>query len=182
TSRPSRARSSSGWPAAAERRSVPARLRTPVCYRLPGMKSIGSYLQGEWVTGPASGQLVNPATEEPLVELAAGPTPVGPALAWARERGGPALRRLTFAQRGEILRALSRAVHAHRDELIALAVANGGNTRGDAKFDIDGASGTLAHYADLGAALGPTRAWIDRDGGQLAPPPPSFRPHAAGPP
>ena len=35
-----------------------------------------------------------------------------PALAFARERGGPALRALTFAERGELLRALSRAIHA----------------------------------------------------------------------
>ncbi len=132
------------------------------------MKSIGSFLLGEWTAGPAGGTLLNPATEEPLVELASGPAAVGPALAFARERGGPALRKMTFAERGEMLRALSRAVHAHRDELIGLAVANGGNTRGDAKFDIDGASGTLAHYADLGAALGPARVLVDGESAQLA--------------
>jgi 3,4-dehydroadipyl-CoA semialdehyde dehydrogenase len=45
-------------------------------------------------------------------------------------------------------------MHGARDQLIQLAIDNGGNTRGDAKFDIDGAAGTLAAYADLGAALG----------------------------
>ncbi len=49
---------------------------------------------------------------------------------------------------------MSRAIHAHRDALIELAIKNGGNTRSDAKFDIDGASGTLAAYADLGKELG----------------------------
>ncbi|MFO0672846.1 MAG: hypothetical protein U0235_25070 [Polyangiaceae bacterium] len=47
---------------------------------------------------------------------------------------------MTFAQRGEMLRALSRAIHANRDELFGMAIASGGNTRSDAKFDIDGAS------------------------------------------
>jgi oxepin-CoA hydrolase/3-oxo-5,6-dehydrosuberyl-CoA semialdehyde dehydrogenase len=130
------------------------------------MNRIGSYLEGSWVPGPAAGTLLNPATEEPLAEVAAGPGALGPALAWARERGA-ALRRMTFAERGEMLRALARAVHAHRDELIALAVANAGNTRSDAKFDVDGASGTLSHYADLGAALGGARVLVEGDGVQL---------------
>ena len=42
------------------------------------------------------------------------------------------------------------ALQAHRDELLDLAVANGGNTRGDAKFDVDGATFTLAAYAEIG--------------------------------
>ena len=40
--------------------------------------------------------------------------------------------------------AFSRAIHAQRDALIEIGIQNGGNTRGDAKFDIDGAIGTLA--------------------------------------
>src|SRR5437879_10580403 len=74
---------------------------------------------------------------------------------------------MTFAQLGEVLRAWSKALHAHRDELIGLAIANGGNTRGDAKFDIDGAIATLAHYAELGAQLGSLRALRDGDVVQL---------------
>ena len=44
---------------------------------------------------------------------------------------------------------------------------NGGNTRGDAKFDIDGAIATLAHYAELGAQLGSLRALRDGEEVQL---------------
>ena len=74
---------------------------------------------------------------------------------------------MSFAARGEMLRAMSRALHAHRDELIGLAILNGGNTRSDAKFDIDGASGTLAAYADLAAELGDARVLVDGDATQL---------------
>ena len=81
--------------------------------------------------------------------------------------GGEALRALTFAERGQLLKALSKLIHAHRDELIELAIANGGNTRGDAKFDIDGASGTLAAYAELGIALGKTKFLVDGEAAQL---------------
>jgi oxepin-CoA hydrolase/3-oxo-5,6-dehydrosuberyl-CoA semialdehyde dehydrogenase len=46
-------------------------------------------------------------------------------------------------------------------------MANGGNTRGDAKFDIDGASGTLAAYADVAAQLGAVKHLADGEGIQL---------------
>jgi oxepin-CoA hydrolase/3-oxo-5,6-dehydrosuberyl-CoA semialdehyde dehydrogenase len=132
------------------------------------MEKLESYVAGAWVA--ASGKLqtlVNPTTEEPLAEAGTAGVDFGRAVAHAREVGGPALRALTFAQRGEILRALSRAIHAHRDALIEVAIRNGGNTRSDAKFDIDGASGTLAYYADLGKTLGDARFLVDGEGIQL---------------
>src|SRR5690606_32023384 len=65
-------------------------------------------------------------------------------------------RSMSFAQRGELLTAMSKAIYAKREELLDLAVADTGNTRGDAKFDIDGATAVLAAYAELGAQLGET--------------------------
>jgi oxepin-CoA hydrolase/3-oxo-5,6-dehydrosuberyl-CoA semialdehyde dehydrogenase len=58
-------------------------------------------------------------------------------------------------------------VHQDRDRLLQVAVENGGNTRGDAKFDVDGASGTFGWYADLGASLGAARLLPDGDSVQL---------------
>jgi oxepin-CoA hydrolase/3-oxo-5,6-dehydrosuberyl-CoA semialdehyde dehydrogenase len=66
-----------------------------------------------------------------------------------------------------MLMAASKAMHAHRDALLDLGIRNGGNTRKDAKFDVDGAIGTLAAYAEWGARLGETRAMLDGDGIQL---------------
>ena len=132
------------------------------------MKTLGSYLQDRWVTGKEPfATLVNPSTEEPLAQTSTAGLDLGAALAHARAQGGPALRELTFAQRGELLKAWSKALHAARDELIALAMQNGGNTRGDAKFDIDGGIATLAHYAELGAQLGGLQALRDGDAVQL---------------
>jgi oxepin-CoA hydrolase/3-oxo-5,6-dehydrosuberyl-CoA semialdehyde dehydrogenase len=126
------------------------------------MVELESHLAGQWVRGRGQGTaLLNPATEETLASAASEGLDLAPALRFARERGGAALRGLTFRERGELLRAMSRSVHAHRDELIALAIANGGNTRSDAKFDVDGASGTLAAYADLAAELGDARVLLD---------------------
>ena len=142
------------------------------------MKELRSYVSGQWVSGKGrAATLVNPTTEEALATASAEGVDFKGALAHARGTGGPALRAMTFAQRGEILRALSRAIHAHRDELILLAIANGGNTRSDAKFDIDGASGTLAAYADLAQELGDARVLPDGDGVQLGRSPRLFGVH-----
>jgi oxepin-CoA hydrolase/3-oxo-5,6-dehydrosuberyl-CoA semialdehyde dehydrogenase len=132
------------------------------------MIELGSYVAGRWIKGQGkAAELVNPATEEILATTSTEGLDFAGALAFARAQGGPALRAMTFTQRGEMLRAMSRAIHAHRDELLTIAQANGGNTRGDAKFDVDGASGTLAAYADLAVELGDTHVLVDGDAIQL---------------
>ncbi|MEZ4402042.1 MAG: 3,4-dehydroadipyl-CoA semialdehyde dehydrogenase [Kofleriaceae bacterium] len=132
------------------------------------MEILASYLAGAWTpgTGPAT-PLVNPTTEAPLAQVHGQGLDLGGALAYGRDRGGPTLRAMTFAQRGEVLAGLAKALHGAREELIALAIANGGNTRGDAKFDLDGASGTLAHYAELAKGLGERRVLADGEPVQL---------------
>lgn len=146
------------------------------------MERLESYVAGAWIAGRGEAQvLVNPATEEPLAETSTEGIDMARALAFARAEGGPALRALTFAERGALLRAMSRAAHQHRDALLEVAVQNGGNTRSDAKFDVDGAIGTLAYYADLGAELGGVRLLLDGDGVQLGRSPRFFGQHVLVP-
>jgi 3,4-dehydroadipyl-CoA semialdehyde dehydrogenase len=125
---------------------------------------LSHYLEGAFRSGSGdAATLVNPSTTEAIATVRPPSGSFAGVLAHARDVGGPALRALTFAQRAEKLAALAKVVHQKRDELIALAVENAGNTRGDAKFDIDGAAGSLAHYAELGAALGDRRVLLDGD-------------------
>jgi 3,4-dehydroadipyl-CoA semialdehyde dehydrogenase len=119
------------------------------------MRILASYLGGQW--HPGQGQLsplVNPTTEDVVAQVHTQGQDLAAAFAHARRDGRGALAALTFAQRGELLHALAKAIHGAREELIALAIQNGGNTRSDAKFDLDGASATLAYYGGLGAELG----------------------------
>ncbi len=134
------------------------------------MHMLRSYLAGHWMEGKAGGagpaRLENPATGEALAQASTEGVDFAAAVAHARTVGGPALSALSFAARGRLLTAASKALYEKRDELIGLAIDNGGNTRGDAKFDIDGAIGTLAAYGELGVSLGDTTFLRDREGVQ----------------
>ena len=132
------------------------------------MNSLRSYVGGHWVEGSGTPQVLqNPATEEPLAKVSSEGIDLATALDHARTRGGPALRALSFAERGALLKAMAQAIQAHRDELLDLAVANGGNTRSDAKFDVEGAILTLSTYAEIGETLGAAKFLVDGDGVQL---------------
>jgi len=67
----------------------------------------------------------------------------------ARETGGRALRRLTFHQRADELRALATHLGAHKEVLYRLAGDTGANKRDNA-IDIEGGIGTLSAYASRG--------------------------------
>lgn len=126
---------------------------------------IESHVLGEWKAGASEGStLVNPATEEVVATASTEGIDFAGALQFAREEGGSALRKMTFAERGELLQRMSDAMQAQREPLIESAIANGGCTRGDAKFDVDGGIGVLAYYARLGSKLGDQRILADGDG------------------
>lgn len=132
------------------------------------MQTLQSYVAGQWQAGNGKSQtLFNPATGEALAEVSSGGIDRGAMVKHAREVGGPALRALTFAERGKLLKAVSLALHEHREELLDLSQQNGGNTRGDAKFDVDGATGTLAAYAHFAKELPDAFHLADGEGIQL---------------
>lgn len=132
------------------------------------MNLLQSYVAGCWVTGSGPTKaLFDPATEETLAHVHDGGIDHAQVLQHARSKGLAALSQTTFAQRGEMLKSLSKMLHERRDELIAISTRNGGNTRGDAKFDLDGMTGTLAFYGNLGASLPANGLWLDGEGLQL---------------
>ena len=146
------------------------------------MLTLRSFLGGEWRAGAGELQtLVNPATEAPLARAGSDGVDLAAALDFARRQGGPALRALGFAERGALLKAMAEALQKARDELLQLAIANGGNTRSDAKFDVDGAIATLHAYAEIGAGLGAARFLRDGEGIQLGRSPRFHGQHVAVP-
>ncbi len=133
------------------------------------MKTLKSYVYGTWheaTTGLVP--LLNPSTEEVVAMAGSDGVDFGAVLAYARDKGGPALRGMTFAERGALLKEMSKVMREYRDELLALSAQNNGTTIPDGSFDVDGASGTLAYYAMQGKILGDRRLLAEGDGVQLA--------------
>lgn len=126
------------------------------------MLTLSSWLRDSWQSGQDPQTLLyDPTHKTPIAQASTRGLDLAGALAHAREVGGPTLRSLTFAQRGELLNKLAAAIHGARDALIDVSRENMGTTRSDAKFDIDGAAGTLASYGNLGKSLGDRTFLLD---------------------
>ena len=89
------------------------------------MKNLKSYVCGDWYEAPEGHvPLRDPSTEKIIAQASTMGLDFGAALDHARTVGGPALRKMTVAERGEVLGAMSKALHACRDELIELSMEN----------------------------------------------------------
>ena len=125
---------------------------------------IRSYVEDRWQDGEGRGaELFDPSTGVVVATASTVGIDMGAALVHARRVGGPGLRELGFAERGAILKGLAGVIREHRDELYEIAKSNGGNTLGDAKFDIDGASGSFHFYAGVAKGLGNRAVLVDGD-------------------
>ncbi|HJY86002.1 MAG TPA: aldehyde dehydrogenase family protein, partial [Candidatus Acidoferrales bacterium] len=80
---------------------------------------LNSYVCGEWRAGAGKqSELVNPSTEEVLAQTSTAGLDLAGAVRFARDKGGRALRAMTFAQRAQILQKLAKVVGDAREELI----------------------------------------------------------------
>ena len=132
------------------------------------MKTLRSFVHDEWHQADSGfAPLHNPCTEEPIARAGSQGIDFGAAYEHARNVGGTTLRDMSFAQRGELLSAMSKALYTRREELIELSSLNTGVTRKDAKFDLDGATFTLSYYGKLGKSLGDRKWFAEDDGAQL---------------
>lgn len=123
---------------------------------------LASFGRNRWLNGGGGNELLS-AVDSTVV--AAMPRDSGDTLEmldYARKVGGPALRRLSFQDRGKILRAAAEALTARKEELYELSYATGA-TRPDSAFDIEGGIGVLFVYASKAKSLPDGRVMLDGD-------------------
>jgi len=109
-----------------------------------------SYVAGGWYAGDRDVRSLRDATTGQVVaEASSVGIDFAAMLTYAREVGGPALRRLTFHERAAILKQLAQHLSGLKEEFYALSFATGA-TRADSWIDIDGGIGTLFAYASRG--------------------------------
>ena len=80
-------------------------------------------------------------------------------LEYGRNVGGPALRAMTFPQRGELLKKMAGVLNGHLEEFYEIAAAYGATKR-DAWMDVEGGIGTLFVYSSLGRKALPDSSFI----------------------
>jgi oxepin-CoA hydrolase/3-oxo-5,6-dehydrosuberyl-CoA semialdehyde dehydrogenase len=117
---------------------------------------------GAWRRASGEGQvLADAATGAPVAVIGAIVPDLAGALGYAREVGGPALRRMSFHDRAAMLRALAEWLTERKGPLHTESLATGA-TRADGLIDVDGGIGTLFAYASKGRReLANTRVLLD---------------------
>ena len=111
---------------------------------------LGNLIQGKWVEGDGDGKVLTHAINgEAVASITSSGLDFGDILKYARATGGENLRKLTFHERGEMLKGLAKYLLEHKQELYALSTATGA-TRGDSWVDIDGGISTLFVYSGKG--------------------------------
>lgn len=113
------------------------------------MTKLGNYITGNWVTGDGDGQvLYHAVTGEPLAAATTKGLDFKAILDYARQKGSPALRKMTFQQRGLMLRALALHLRNQLEQLYTISYQTGA-TRADSWIDIEGGIGNLFANASL---------------------------------
>ena len=109
-----------------------------------------SFVAGRWQAGSGAGVALRDATTgEVIARAGAEGLDTALMLRYARETGGPNLRRLTFHERAALIKSLARFLGEHKDEFYSLSYATGA-TKADSWIDIDGGISTLFVYASKG--------------------------------
>jgi len=113
------------------------------------MTKLQNYITGKWITGDGEGQqLFNAITGEPVATASTKGLDFKAMADYARTIGNPALRKMTFHQRGNMLKALDLHLRNHLDKFYKISYQTGA-TKADSWVDIEGGIGNLFANASL---------------------------------
>ncbi len=109
-----------------------------------------SYACGEWFTSESDGvELKDASTGELVATCTSDGLDFGKMAKYAREVGGPALRKMSFHTRAILLKKMANALVEFKREFYDLSYQTGA-TKGDTWVDVDGGLGTLFVYSSKG--------------------------------
>lgn len=127
-----------------------------------------NYLQGAWVPHAGEGIPQFDAIDGTLISTCGSEgLDYSATLHYARKVGGPALRKMSFQERGRMLKALALFLNERKEKYYTLSHRSGA-TRADSWIDIDGGIGTLFAYASLRRKLPDTRWYLDGEAAKLS--------------
>src|SRR5687767_14388464 len=113
------------------------------------MLKLENYVTGKWITGDGDGQLLlNAVTGEPVASASTKGLDYKAITDYARKVGNPALRKMSFHARGNMLKALAMHLRKHLDTFYKVSSYTGA-TKVDSWVDIEGGIGNLFANASL---------------------------------
>ena len=132
------------------------------------MNKLGNYITGQWINGTGDGQLLyNAVTGQPFATATTQGLDFKSILAYGRAVGNPALRSMTFHQRGNMLKALALHLRNHLEKFYQISYLSGA-TKADSWVDIEGGIGNLFANASLRRKLSDDVFCIDGDSHNLS--------------
>ncbi|MEO8854224.1 MAG: phenylacetic acid degradation bifunctional protein PaaZ [Ginsengibacter sp.] len=110
---------------------------------------LGNYITGKWVEGEGEGQeLYDAVNGEIIAKATTKGLDFSSILEYGRKKGSTSLRKMTFQQRGRMLKALAFHLLEHKEKFYQLSYKTGA-TRADSWVDIEGGIGNLFSNASL---------------------------------
>ena len=113
------------------------------------MKKIQHYVTGQWIEGKEEGTPVHDAiTGDVISNIAIEGLDIPEILQYGRTKGGEVLRKMTFQERGNMLKKLALYLTKRKDAFYELSYRTGA-TKVDSWIDIEGGFGNLFANASL---------------------------------
>ncbi len=129
---------------------------------------LGNYVNGKWIEGKGEGKaLHNAITGEKIAVASTEGIDFGEVLDYGRKVGNPALRKMTFPERGRMLKALALFLMKNKEKYYKLSAATGA-TRGDSWIDIEGGIGNLFSNASLRRQFPDSPFYVDGEAVNLS--------------
>ena len=113
------------------------------------MRNYNNYALGKWTKGDGEGTpLFNAITGDQLGTASSKGLDFSEMMDYARKVGGPTLKKMTFQERGLMLKALALHLHSIKNKFYALSGETGA-TKVDSWIDIEGGIGNIFANASL---------------------------------
>src|SRR5664279_2676670 len=110
---------------------------------------LGNYITGKWIEGDGEGQqLYNAVNGEIIATATTKGLDFASILDYGRTKGSAALRKMTFQERGRMLKALALHLLEQKEKFYTISYKTGA-TRADSWVDIEGGIGNLFSNASL---------------------------------
>jgi oxepin-CoA hydrolase/3-oxo-5,6-dehydrosuberyl-CoA semialdehyde dehydrogenase len=132
------------------------------------MNKLQNYITGRWIEGDGEGQALHDAVNGQLIAHASSAgIDFAAALDYARRTGNPALRKMSFHERGRMLKALALHLQQHLEKFYRISFKTGA-TRADSWIDIEGGIGNLFSYASLRRKFNDDPFFVEGDAVKLS--------------